>query len=295
MRDILNTIDILDIITGEKLQNVADIALIDDGNPNNYIFSKKQFNIQKDNLNTKLDDFKSAKVIYVKTDYINYFISNILTHLNKFILITHNSDHQIGFTNIDLLNSNKLIAWYGQNINIAHPKLYALPIGIANSQWKHGKINILHDIITKPPEKKIQLVYVNFSINTNKNERQNTKNILTKNNYIFTEPNLDWEMYLEQLSKYKFAICPEGNGFDCHRLWECLYLDVIPIVKNIPAFHQFSDLPILFIESWECINNNYLEKQYEIIQCKKQNGEYNMNKLNIEYWHNLIINYTNYI
>ena len=38
--------------------------------------------------------------------------------------------------------------------------------------------------------------------------------------------------YYLNLKKSKFCICPEGNGPDCHRLWESLYLDVIPICKR---------------------------------------------------------------
>jgi hypothetical protein len=44
-----------------------------------------------------------------------------------------------------------------------------------------------------------------------------------------------WVRHIQHVSnvkKCKFCICPEGNGFDCHRLWECLYLDVIPICEK---------------------------------------------------------------
>ncbi len=30
--------------------------------------------------------------------------------------------------------------------------------------------------------------------------------------------------------QYSFWLSPRGNGIDCHRTWEALYLDVIPIV-----------------------------------------------------------------
>ena len=44
---------------------------------------------------------------------------------------------------------------------------------------------------------------------------------------------------MSELSSYKFALSPEGNGIDCHRTWECLYLGVIPIVKKSVALSFF--------------------------------------------------------
>ena len=56
--------------------------------------------------------------------------------------------------------------------------------------------------------------------------------------------------YLQQLSDHKFAFSPPGNGVDCHRIWECFYLGVIPIVKRSPHTENYKDLPVLIIDDW---------------------------------------------
>lgn len=274
----------MQIISGERLQSLAEIAILDDGNPNNNIYSHCQYNVNCDNLKEKINIFLNAKIIYVKTDYLGIFKTKILPFLKQqFLLITHNSDRQIPSDHQDILNHPNLIRWYGQNVGIRHEKLLAIPIGIANSQWPHGKIELLEEVMTNINSKlKTQLVYVNFSVNTNKSVREKVKKILINNGFTFTNPNLQWKDYLVELSKYKFAVCPEGNGFDCHRLWECLYLGVIPIVKNIIAFEQFKDLPILFVEDWEAITVDYLDAQYETMT----NKQYCLSKLDLEYWRN---------
>ena len=60
---------------------------------------------------------------------------------------------------------------------------------------------------------------------TNRDKRQEVFNIISSKN-IQNIPNMDYHNYLKILSSYKFAICPEGNGIDTHRFWECLYLHI---------------------------------------------------------------------
>lgn len=65
---------------------------------------------------------------------------------------------------------------------------------------------------------------------------------------------------LLRLNDYEFCICPEGNGVDTHRLWECLYLKVVPIVVN----SQFTKLlikyniPMVIIEKWDDFDDTLL-------------------------------------
>ena len=80
-----------------------------------------------------------------------------------------------------------------------------------------------------------------------------------------------------------FVISPPGNGIDCHRIWECLYLGAIPVVKNNIAFSQFSHLPILWIDSWEEVTIPFLESKISHITNKV------IQELDIKYWYNKII------
>lgn len=92
--------------------------------------------------------------------------------------------------------------------------------------------------------------------------------------------------FLREISQSKFVICPRGNGVDTHRLWESLYLGSIPIVKYEKTYHDnFLDLPILFIEDWDQITEEFLNGKYEQII----NSEWNMSKLNISYWEQEIV------
>ena len=64
-----------------------------------------------------------------------------------------------------------------------------------------------------------------------------------------------------------FAICPEGNGVDTHRIWESLILKVMPVVvlnsftKNL----KNNSVPCLYLNDWKDLHNfsnNELKKIY---------------------------------
>lgn len=279
----------MDIITGEKIQNIADVAIVDNYNPNNKIYSKQMIFITE--IEKYFDVINNSTIIYIRTDLLDAFLKNIYHKLNnKYIIITHNSDKYVGKEYIDILNDEKITTWFSQNINIEHEKLFAIPIGIANSQWKHGNLEILKKIMNMNIEK-VNLLYSNFKTNTNTKERTLAKNILIKNGFAFTEPNLSWETYLIELKKSKFSICPYGNGIDCHRIWESLYLDTIPIVISHVSYSQFNELPMLMISDWNIITKKFLDEQYEIIKHNKLNNYYKYEKLYMDYWINILSSY----
>jgi hypothetical protein len=93
-------------------------------------------------------------------------------------------------------------------------------------------------------------------------------------------------MYLDDIYNHKFVLCPEGNGTDTHRIWECLYLNTIPIEKRNINNSFYEDLPICFVDDWEEITEDFLNREYERIT----NTEYDMSKIDFKYWKQKIFN-----
>ena len=86
------------------------------------------------------------------------------------------------------------------------------------------------------------------------------------------------------MASHRFCISPPGNGADCHRVWECLYLGVIPIVQRDLNYEQYDDLPILLVDDWNVLTREFLDTHYERIQAT----EWNLDKLGIHYWRHRI-------
>ena len=252
-----------DIITGNAFKYIADDFL--------------------DEEKTFLDISKKPKTIFLKTDWIEIFKTKILPKIDyDFKLITHNGDRSAPAGNIDLLNDSRVITWYGMNTDIKHSKLQSIPIGVANEKWEHGNKDTLLEVINTSISKS-NLCYSNFSIETNLLTRKKVHDVIRTMSFIDVENSkLPFKEYLTKLKSYKYAISPPGNGVDCHRIWECLYLGVIPIVLNNPVLSYFEDLPILFVNSFSELTEDLLNESYE--HCIKKSKT----KLFLTHYKNLI-------
>ena len=51
------------------------------------------------------------------------------------------------------------------------------------------------------------------------------------------------------MRKTMFVPSPAGNGIDCHRTWEALYLGAVPVVLRTEYFGE-SNWPVLVVDSW---------------------------------------------
>jgi len=102
-------------------------------------------------------------------------------------------------------------------------------------------------------------IYFNFNIDTNKNKRSicfnSLKNKLEWLNTVSPQENII------RLSQYKFCICPEGNGVDTHRLWEALYLKIVPIViqSEFTTILEKNKIPLVILNNWDDLNINDLK------------------------------------
>jgi hypothetical protein len=64
---------------------------------------------------------------------------------------------------------------------------------------------------------------------------------------------------------HRFAACPRGNGIDTHRVWEALYLGVVPVVERSPSVEHFAaqGLPMVVVDGWSEVTPERLEHEAE--------------------------------
>ena len=200
------------------------------------------------------DKFKALAngetIVFIKANRLQSFVHDVLPKLkpNKpIILISHNADTLFDFRFEALCNDKRIVKIFAQNAAYAHPKVQPIPIGIANPRWPHGNEETLLKVRQLNIPKKKSL-YVNFNIKTNKGLRIPLKKKLIGRGFSFTEASLPFEDYLKDLASHKFCICPAGNGIDCHRIWECLYLRTVPLIEAHPCMDFFAQhLPIIVL------------------------------------------------
>jgi hypothetical protein len=220
-----------------------------------------KFNINEIITGERLEKlFKKYNLVYIKTDYIDKTLENI--NKEDIIILTHNSDIEIDIKYKYILDSNKIKYWFAQNTDIKHPKLINIPIGLANSKFKHVNLEIFNKYMLAD-NKKENLCYFGFSTGTYPILRNIVKTIIKKtcSSFVFYD-NLTFEEYLDKLSKSKYCICPRGRGLDTHRLWECLYLKVVPLVDRNCVSEYHENLGIVIIDDWNIVTEEFLNSNY---------------------------------
>ena len=233
-------------------------------------------------------------VTFCKTDFIGEF-----TNTSAPVFVTHNSDYHITWPRWKT-KPQDLKTWYCQNKDYTNRKLVSLPIGLENmiprisKASQEGRFSSAHGT-DKPIHinelaldniRHNNLVYLNFNVDTYPTERQFLYSSLGKEPWVTTKANVNWKEYYSDIVSHKFVVSPRGNGVDCHRTWEALYLRTIPIVRRSTHMEEFKDLPILYISDWREVTEKFLMDSYDEMAAR----HYNLSKMKLSYWKERIKN-----
>jgi FkbM family methyltransferase len=259
-----------DICSGEKFQQLCDIycGTQEDlqRNPVIRLETHKHLNLVK-----LTEPYNNPSLVFCYSCSLELFMSKINLFQNNFVLVSHNEDENITEKYRSLADNPKIIRWFAQNLMINHDKVEILPIGLANAMWPHGNLQRLVDVYNKTKNKeKLNEIFFNFTCFSN-NTRHHCKSEVEKKGLKFLDY-IQPHQYLEIMAKYKFAICPDGHGIDCHRIWEAYYLNLIPIMlKSTFSLHVQNYLPCVLLEKWEDLDVQKCLENYDkyLDQLKK--------------------------
>lgn len=225
-------------------------------------------------------------IVFVNTYLLfNFFIDEHPRIKHRYVLITHNSDFYSPGEFTNYLEDPKIFAWFGCNPNVSHPKFKALPLGIIN-KWARPSYYLEEFDRIRATSKKNNLCYSNFSMGTNYNIRKMASDCFATKSFVVNSGHCTPREYLIAIANSKYTISPPGRGLDCYRVWESVYLNTIPVVLSSPADELYQDLPILIIDQWEQVTQEFLENNYAIMQSNK--NTYNYEKSRFPYWWNQI-------
>jgi len=201
------------------------------------------------------------KTCYIKTDFLNKYVNDILNIKSSFVLVSGCSDYSpvINFkqTFTKLVNHPFLIKWYAQNNLAPNPKMMSLSVGFYNHNlmYENSILNIRKTPVKK--EDKIFVCYRGRSGNVCGKqyiERPNCKPFLNNHaKQIARFGNISGSVnFLKQLYKFKWCFCPLGNGVDhAPKIVECFFLRTIPICKkNHNSYSLYSKYPVIWINDF---------------------------------------------
>lgn len=238
---------------------------------------------------------QAGDTVFVMIEYLSYFFKELHPQIPcQYILVTHHffdeSDDPVPGNFESYLDDDKLGGWFTHNASFIHPKLHCLPIGIANQFYKWGDVNVFNTHI-KEKEKnypKQQLLYMNFTIRTQPDERTLVYNMFRNKAFCTVRDCTQYahdnplSKYLDDLLVHKFVLSPRGHGLDCFRTWESLLMGSYPIVTSSTIDELFSDLPVVIIDSWDEVTPEFLEQKYLEFEVNRNN--FNFKKLYMPFW-----------
>jgi len=254
-------------LSGDSLRKISD-----------YIFDEStSFNPKKVQKNS---------IVFLKTDLIDIFFTFYHLHINEqYILITHNSDRSIGETDLKYLD-NKIIHWFAAKLNAQSTgRITALSYGLENRRYlKNGRIGLYKKIIKNTKNnQKHERVLCSFNPSTNPTQREPLLEIAkSKKNFIDIKNFSKSKDYLQTLSAYLFNLCPEGNDFESHRIWESLLFNCTPIVEKNNVNDNFYNMgvPLIMLDKWKDLESLEIKDLNSLNQHNKNKNYETFSSLN---------------
>lgn len=236
---------------------------------------------------------RAKDIVFVSLNVIDTYFEHIHPRIqHPYRLISHNGDTNITGKYVRYID-RKILVWWTQNCLVKHPKVRPIPIGIENlSYYNHG----IPAFLTEKRTKKQPKILHGFSVSTNRKIRSKVQKILEQTPAAQSVPSrLNSREYFDVLRHYMFVASPPGNGEDCHRTWEAMYIDVVPIVMRNSFMSQFEKLklPVWVLDDWNELrtySNADLATKYKSIKNKS-----NKSALYFEHWaHKITKTYNKY-
>lgn len=158
-----------------------------------------------------------------------------------------------------LLESPHLVAWRSQNYDgTPHPKLGPIPIGLdLHTPYPEGSADPLAALITRIRREREAIrrqplgIFTDINLNLNSTARREVLARLAGCPHVaFAESRVSQEATWRRYAGAPFVLSVAGNGTDCHRTWEALYLGSIVITRRSALDPLFAGLQVAIIDDW---------------------------------------------
>lgn len=211
----------------------------------------------------------AADIIFVRD--IDRFFRDMHPHICvPYIILTHGERLEaVHECHLSYLDDANILAWFAIHpCKKTHPKLFPIPLGVLQKPWIYKKGAQLNDMFVALRETpKDYLLYLNFA-DSKKPERQKLKARFKDEAFCKNGERKPFMGYLKEMASCKFVLSPAGLAPDCYRNWEALLVGSIPVVKRSQLDPLFEGLPVLIVDDWEDITQEFLTEHYaKITSC----------------------------
>jgi hypothetical protein len=214
-----------EIVTGERLQALAETSLVPVETAS---FQHRLRTFAGETVvfedpaalgERELARISARRVLFVCTHALDGFVEHVWPRLegDGYVLITHNSDDVVDETRAAWIDraGTKLRRWFAQNAIVSHPKLVPLPIGIANSMWRHGKLRALERAVAShagQPKRELLLVQFDPSTHPERRAALGAVSAAVPDRRFHEYERRRFRSYLSELGAHRFASAREATA-----------------------------------------------------------------------------------
>ena len=166
----------------------------------------------------------------------------------RYVVVFGKTDQEWTPIHERLLPDN-VIAVFANNVGFASERSVPYPMG---RDWRLARETYRATPPAQPliPAAKSTACYANFGVDTHAG-RDRIAALCQRNPTIDTGDlggrhlayPISYARFFERLAASVFCICPRGSGLDTYRFWDCLYLDVVPVIFDSSPYRGLPDRP----------------------------------------------------
>ena len=255
-------------------------------------------------------------IVWVRCRFIPQFSKKILPHVQHPFTIVISAGDESFPSNIaerinieEFIENDNIIHIFAQNCDYNGPskKITRIPIGMdfhtiayngTNGGWgekgsPRGQEEVMNQILSSlsPTSMRIPRAFVDFQHSDSMHGEfkrylqfgEDRKSIFQK---LLPTGLIDYADWMRRTDlwktkgQYAFSISPHGNGLDCHRTWEALYMKAIPIISSSASDSMYEGLPVVIIKDWSVVTPAFLEEKLKELNQTPMCTE----KLWTDYW-----------
>jgi hypothetical protein len=155
---------------------------------------------------------------------------------------------------------------FSNNLVGSEKNITPIPLGLERRCYRSAGVlkSFTKPYKTDPTYRKIPFL-IAWNDQTNP-ERPAYRKIFSKsNNSLIIEKRVSPKTIHKLMRKTLFVPSPAGNGLDCHRTWEALYLGCIPVALR-SEYCGDNNWPVMVVDSWDellFLNMNQLQELYK--------------------------------
>jgi hypothetical protein len=206
------------------------------------------------NEDLKPSEINPGDVVFCQSDRLEALCERVLTYTSiPFTLLLGNSDRNHTQLLGQLLANTSAAKTFAQNLVDHVPGVEPLPIGLENAWYStNGRPKDFRVNRNRSQNRNSRVMWA-FNLETDPVGRKKAANELVNASIADRFGLLTPKQHRGALTRYSFVASPPGNGLDCHRTWEAMYLGCVPIVlrSHMTQNYELLGLPVWVVDSFE--------------------------------------------